>query len=273
MKDQFLKDIFLKQQQKEQVPSNEVIANWASNLTCVLYPELSKCSYPTIHAIDQELTRLEKELVEMLDATRACVDCDHVAASKDFFSRLPELYRMLNTDIEAIEQGDPAARSEFEVIRAYPGFYALCFYRIAHTLLLLDVPLLPRILTEFAHSKTGIDIHPAAEIGKYFMIDHGTGIVIGETTVIGRHVKMYQGVTLGGLSISKSMAMQKRHPTIEDNVVIYSGATILGGDTVVGEGSVIGGNVWLTQSVPPGSLVFQNPEITIIENKFINNNV
>jgi len=273
MKEQFLKDIFLKQQQKEQVPSNDVIANWASKLICILYPELSKCSYPTIDAIDQELFRLEKELVRMLDATRACIDCDHNAVSKDFFNRLPELYRMLNADIEAIEQGDPAARSEFEVIRAYPGFYALCFYRIAHILYLQNVPLLPRILTEFAHSKTGIDIHPAAEIGEYFMIDHGTGIVIGETTIIGHHVKMYQGVTLGGLSISKSMAMQKRHPTIEDNVVIYSGATILGGETVVGEGSVIGGNVWLTQSVPPGSLVFQNPEITIVENKFINNNV
>ena len=273
MKNKFLKDIFLKQQQKEQVPSNEIIANWALRLICFLYPELSKCTYPTIEEINDELQRLEKELIRMLNATRACTDCDHDAVSKDFFNRLPELYRLLNTDIEAIEQGDPAARSEFEVIRAYPGFYALCFYRIAHTLNLLNVPLLPRILTEFAHSKTGIDIHPAAKIGEYFMIDHGTGIVIGETSVIGRQVKMYQGVTLGGLSISKSMAMQKRHPTIEDNVVIYSGATILGGDTVVGEGSVIGGNVWLTQSVPPGSLVFQNPEITIIENKFINHNV
>lgn len=273
MKEQFLKEIFLKQQQKEQVPSNDVIADWALRLICVLYPELSKCNYPTIHAIDNELIKLEKELVEMLDATRACIDCDHSAVSKDFFTRLPGLYHMLNSDIEAIEQGDPAARSEFEVIRAYPGFYALCFYRIAHMLHRQNVPLLPRILTEFAHSKTGIDIHPAAEIGEYFMIDHGTGIVIGETTIIGRHVKMYQGVTLGGLSIHKSMAMQKRHPTIEDNVVVYSNATILGGDTVVGEGSVIGGNVWLTQSVPAGSLVFQNPEITIVENKFINNNV
>lgn len=273
MKEQFLKDIFLKQQQKEQVPSNEAIADWASRLICVLYPELSRCSYPSIDEIGNELNRLERELVRMLDATKSCTDCDHEAVGKNFFNRLPELYRMLNTDIEAIEQGDPAARSEFEVIRAYPGFYALCFYRIAHTLYQYKVPLLPRILTEFAHSKTGIDIHPAAQIGEYFMIDHGTGIVIGETTIIGHHVKMYQGVTLGGLSIHKSMALQKRHPTIEDNVVIYSGATILGGETVVGEGSVIGGNVWLTQSVPPGSLVFQNPEITIIENKFINNNV
>jgi serine O-acetyltransferase len=186
---------------------------------------------------------------------------------------LPEIYRILNTDIEAIHQGDPAAKNEFEVIRAYPGFYALCFYRIAHALHGLEVPVLPRILTEFAHSKTGIDIHPAARIGEYFMIDHGTGVVIGETSVIGNHVKMYQGVTLGGMSINKDMAMQKRHPSIEDNVVIYSGATILGGDTLIGEGSVIGGNVWLTQSIPPGSLVYQSPKITIVENKFVKNNV
>jgi len=273
MKEEFLKTLFLKQQQKEQVPANKVIANWASKLICILYPEMSKCSYPTLDAIDEEMSKLQVELTHILDATKACCDCDHKKVSKEFFSQLPEIFRILNTDIEAIHMGDPAAKNEFEVIRAYPGFYALCFYRIAHTLHGLDVPLLPRILTEFAHSKTGIDIHPAARIGEYFMIDHGTGIVIGETSVIGNHVKMYQGVTLGGMSIDKSMAMQKRHPSIEDNVVIYSGATILGGDTLVGEGSVIGGNVWLTQSVPPGSLVYQSPQITIVENKFINNNV
>ncbi|HSV12534.1 MAG TPA: hypothetical protein VLI68_17290, partial [Hanamia sp.] len=183
MKEQFLKDIYLKQQQKEQVPSNEVIADWALRLICVLYPELSKCSYPTITEIDDELKRLETELVRILNATKACTECNHEKLTADFFRDLPELYRMLNTDILAIERGDPAARSEFEVIRAYPGFYALCFYRIAHKLYLQNVPLLPRILTEFAHSKTGIDIHPAAEIGEYFMIDHGTGIVIGETSV------------------------------------------------------------------------------------------
>ncbi len=273
MKEDFLRNLFLKQQKKEQVPPNKVIANWASRLICILYPEMSKCSYPTLEAIDEELAKLQAELSRILDATRACRDCDHTKVSVDFFSLLPEIHRMLNTDIDAIHQGDPAAKSEFEVIRAYPGFYALCFYRIAHAMHGLEVPLLPRILTEFAHSKTGIDIHPAARIGDYFMIDHGTGIVIGETSVIGNHVKMYQGVTLGGLSIDKSMAMQKRHPSIEDNVVIYSGATILGGDTLVGEGSVIGGNVWLTQSVPPGSLVYQSPQITIVENKFVKNNV
>lgn len=272
MKQDFLKNIFQKQQQKEQVPTNEVIADWASKLICVLYPELSRCTYPTLQAIEEEFVKLEQELVRMLDATKACTNCNHEALSKEFFQQLPELYRILNTDIDAIHQGDPAARTEFEVIRAYPGFYALSFYRIAHALHELDVPLLPRILTEYAHSKTGIDIHPAARIGEHFMIDHGTGIVIGETSVIGEHVKMYQGVTLGALSIKKNMARQKRHPTIEDNVVIYSGATILGGDTLIGEGSVIGGNVWLTQSVPPGSLVYHNPEITVVESKFINNN-
>jgi serine O-acetyltransferase len=137
-------------------------------------------------------------------------------------------------------------------------------------LLKLQVPLLPRILTEHAHSKTGIDIHPGAEIGEYFMIDHGTGVVIGETTHIGKRVKIYQGVTLGALSVDKGMASRKRHPTIEDDVILYSNATILGGETVVGHHSIIGGNVWLTNSVPAGSLVFHNPEITVLEGKTLN---
>jgi serine O-acetyltransferase len=267
-----LNHIFHKQQQKEQVPSNELIAIWAQKLICVLYPELSQFTYPSLEAIEIEFKKSEQELVQMLNATKSCTNCNHEELSAQFFHQLPEIYELLNTDIDAIQQGDPAARNEFEVIRAYPGFYALSFYRIAHALHELEVPLLPRILTEHAHGKTGIDIHPAARIGRHFMIDHGTGIVIGETTLIGEHVKMYQGVTLGALSINKNMAKQKRHPTIEDNVVIYSGATILGGNTLIGEGSVIGGNVWLTQSVPPGSLVYHNPEITVVESKFIHNN-
>lgn len=271
MRKKFLQQIFQRQQRKQPVPSNEVIAGWASKLICVLYPELSKCSYQTMEALETEFQKLERELVRIMDATKACSDCNHEEVSGKFFEKLPEIYRILNTDVEAIRQGDPAARTEFEVIRAYPGFYALSFYRIAHALHQLEVPLLPRILTEYAHGKTGIDIHPAASIGEYFMIDHGTGIVIGETAIIGRHVKMYQGVTLGALSVSKSMALQKRHPTVLDRVVIYSGATILGGDTVVGHDSVIGGNVWLTQSVPPGSLVYHKPEVTVVKGKFINN--
>ncbi|MGH2646053.1 MAG: serine O-acetyltransferase EpsC, partial [Ginsengibacter sp.] len=174
------------------------------------------------------------------------------------------------TDIHSLHTGDPAARVEFEVIRAYPGFFALSFYRMAHELLKLEVPLLPRILTEHAHSKTGIDIHPGALIGDHFFIDHGTGIVIGETAEIGNHVKLYQGVTLGALSVDKKMVFKKRHPTVQDHVIIYSGATILGGETTIGHNSIIGGNVWLTKSIPPGSLVYHNPEITVVEGKIVN---
>ena len=156
-------------------------------------------------------------------------------------------------------------------MRAYPGFYAIAFYRIAHALHRLHVPLLPRVITELAHARTGIDIHPAASIAPYFCIDHGTGVVIGETSVIGPHVKLYQGVTLGALSIDKSMAKSKRHPTIEEHVVIYAGATILGGDTTVGHHSVIGGNVWLIKSVSPFSRIYYKADgsMNIVENTVV----
>jgi serine O-acetyltransferase len=153
-------------------------------------------------------------------------------------------------------EGDPAAKSKSEVVRTYPGFYAIAAYRLAHELYRLGVQDIPRVITEHAHSKTGIDIHPAAKIGEHFCIDHGTGIVIGETTIIGNHVKIYQGVTLGALSVDKHDAETKRHPTIEDHVVIYAAATILGGETIIGHDSVIGGNVWLTQSVPAYSKIY-----------------
>jgi serine O-acetyltransferase len=205
--------------------------------------------------------------VQILNATKACVDCDNDLNARNFFNGIPQLYEILNTDIHAILNGDPAATSEFEVIRAYPGFYAISFYRMAHALHKLNIPLIPRILTEHAHSKTGIDIHPAAEIGNYLYIDHGTGLVIGETTKIGNHVKLYQGVTLGAMSVEKSMAYIKRHPTVEDHVVIYSGATILGGDTTIGHHSLIGGNVWLTKSVPPYSTVYHKSRIKVVEGK------
>jgi serine O-acetyltransferase len=252
------------------VPPNEDISNWAADLICLIFPELSDWQIDTEEKIEQGFHKLEKELALMLNATRACCHGNNTEIAASFFSNVPELYRLLNTDIESIFTGDPAAKSEFEVVRAYPGFYALCFYRIAHLLVKLQVPLLPRILTEHAHSKTGIDIHPAAEIGEYFMIDHGTGVVIGETAIIGNRVKIYQGVTLGALSVDKGMASLKRHPTIEDDVILYSNATILGGETVVGHHSIIGGNVWLTNSVPAGSLVFHNPEITVLEGKTLN---
>lgn len=181
----------------------------------------------------------------------------------DFFDAIPQIYEMLLTDAGAILQFDPAAESIEEVRAAYPGFFATAVYRLAHQLYKQKLKTLPRLFTEYAHSKTGIDIHPGAEIGESFAIDHGTGIVIGETTVIGAHVKIYQGVTLGALNVSKELARQKRHPTIEDNVVIYSGATILGGETVVGHDSIVGGNAWLTYSIPPFSVAYNKSEITI----------
>ena len=173
------------------------------------------------------------------------------------------MYEALLKDAEAILQFDPAAESIEEVLVAYPGFYATAVYRLSNILWRHGVKILPRVFAEYAHSKTGIDIHPGATIGSSFFIDHGTGVVIGESAVIGNHVKIYQGVTLGALSVNKDQAKSKRHPTIEDNVVIYSGATILGGDTVIGENSVIGGNVWLTNSVLPQSIVYHKSEISI----------
>ncbi|MFC4230707.1 serine O-acetyltransferase EpsC [Parasediminibacterium paludis] len=180
-----------------------------------------------------------------------------------FFEVLPVLYHQLIKDANATLEFDPAATSIEEVLVAYPGFYATAVHRIAHQLHKQKIPTLPRLLSEYAHSKTGIDIHPAATIGERFTIDHGTGIVIGETTIIGNNVKIYQGVTLGALNVTKANATKKRHPTIQDNVVIYSGATILGGKTVIGHDATIGGNVWLTNSVEPYSIVYHKSEITV----------
>ena len=270
MNEDFLGHIFKKQQNSDAVPSNKEISRWASELIRLLFPEQSKRALSSINELKSEVQQLENELCRIMEATKACQHCNHAKIAKDFFEKIPELYRILNTDIQAIFNGDPAAKSEFEVIRTYPGFYAISFYRLAHALFLFDIPLLPRILTEFAHSKTGIDIHPAADIDEYFHIDHGTGIVIGETCQIGKHVKLYQGVTMGALSVDKSMANTKRHPTIQDRVVIYSGATILGGATVIGHDSIIGGNVWLTKSIPPGSSVYNTADVIISSGKKFN---
>ena len=177
----------------------------------------------------------------------------------DFLETIPETRKILATDVRATFEGDPAAKNYDEIVFSYPGIFAISVYRVAHTLYQLGVPLLPRIMTEYAHGETGIDIHPGAKIGERFVIDHGTGVVVGETTVIGRNVRIYQGVTLGALSVPKDAADklrgQKRHPTIEEDVIIYSGATLLGGKTVIGARSVIGGNVWITESVPPDTQV------------------
>ncbi|NPD31343.1 serine acetyltransferase [Eggerthellaceae bacterium zg-1084] len=179
------------------------------------------------------------------------------AITKTFLARVPHLQSMLLKDVQAAFDGDPAAQSKEEIIFSYPGFFAITVYRIAHELYVLDVPLIPRIMTEYAHQGTGVDLNAGAEVGEYFFIDHATGVVIGETTKIGNHVKIYQGVTLGALSTrgGQKLAGVKRHPTIEDNVTIYSNASVLGGQTVVGEGSVIAGSAFVVKSVPPGSRV------------------
>ena len=184
-----------------------------------------------------------------------------------FFHALPGIYEKLRMDAESIYKFDPAAASVQEVVHAYPGFFAITVYRISHQLVKQKVPVLPRVISEYAHGRTGIDINPAANIGDNFFIDHGTGVVIGETTDIGNNVKIYQGVTLGALTVEKSLAATKRHPTLEDNVIIYAGSTVLGGKTVIGHDSVIGGNVWLTSSVPPNSVVYHKSEIKIRSGK------
>lgn len=201
-----------------------------------------------------------------------CKDCEEKAqqAVAALLNGLPGIRDMLQQDIQAAYEGDPAAMSTMEIVMSYPGLYAITIHRIAHALYTQGVPLIPRVMSEHAHSKTGIDIHPGATIGPGFFIDHGTGVVIGETCRIGQHVKLYQGVTLGALSFAKDETTgmlvkgTKRHPDVEDNVVIYAGATILGGETVIGHDSVIGGNVWLIHSVPPGSKVYnQTPQPVI----------
>ena len=183
----------------------------------------------------------------------------HAAATlvvEEFFEDLPKIRIILNKDLAAAVGGDPAAMSADEVILSYPGFQATSVHRIAHFFWSRQIPLIPRMMSEFSHRRTGIDIHPGARIGESFFIDHGTGVVIGETTIIGKNVKLYQGVTLGALSVKKEECGHKRHPTIEDDVTIYANATILGGDTVIGCGSIIGGSVWIIQSIPPGSKVY-----------------
>lgn len=184
-----------------------------------------------------------------------------------YFERLPEVMKSICADAQAIYDGDPAAESVDEVVLAYPGFFAIAIHRLANALYEEKVPFFPRIMTEYAHRLTGVDIHPGAQIGQSFCIDHGTSVVIGETTVIGNRVKIYQGVTLGALSVEKRLQDQKRHPTIEDDVVIYANATILGGETVIGERSVIGGNVWLTRSVPADSKVYYKSELLVEQQK------
>lgn len=232
----------------------------------LLFPHFSDGS---VDHVAEEAIALGELLGRLLRSIARCTPAPatNAATIQSFMDGLPRAYALLQADAEALFQGDPAARSRDEVILTYPGFYAVATYRIAHVLYGLEVPLLPRLLTERAHAETGVDIHPGARIGHGFFIDHGTGVVIGETTDIGNGVKLYQGVTLGALAVEKQMADHKRHPTLEDNVVVYANATILGGNTVVGHDSIVGGNAFLTESVPPFSMVSHQSEVRARRNR------
>lgn len=238
------------------------IGNLLKQTVAALFPHHAMAD-ESDDSLEVRLARLEADfhsLVEPLCEGKD-VGCTKLLV-KGFMSDLPAIADYCHEDAAALLEGDPAAQSVEEVILCYPGFFAVVAYRIAHALNKRDVPLLPRMICEYAHQKTGIDIHPGATIGHALFIDHGTGVVIGETTIIGNNVKIYQGVTLGALRVDREHRTKKRHPTIEDNVVIYSGATILGGETVVGRNTVIGGNVWVTRSVPAWSRVMFKPADT-----------
>ncbi len=238
------------------IPNKKSVEIAVKKIFRILFPYNEKLTSPDIdfpgNAISDQMELIFKGLTP-----------DAQKTTNLFISGLPSIKSTLVTDAEFILDSDPAARELIEVVAVYPGFFAIYCYRIAHSIDELSVPLLPRMITEYAHKITGIDIHPGAFIGTPFSIDHGTGIVIGETTHIGNFVKLYQGVTLGALSVDKTKASKKRHPTIEDNVILYSGCTILGGETVVGRNSIIGGNVWLTGSVAPFSVVYNKSEIIV----------
>lgn len=235
---------------------------FVDDLLKILFPHFSADFFDSAIEVESSIYQLRRSLNEVLIALNGDTKEKSKKFSEDFIVKLPQIHQKLYEDAKAIYSGDPAAESLDEVILAYPGFFAIAVYRIANELYNMGIPILPRIISEYAHQITGIDIHPGAKIGTPFFIDHGTGIVIGETTTVGSNVKIYQGVTLGALSIQKELANKKRHPTIEDDVIIYSNAVILGGETTIGKGSIIGGNVWLTRSVPPNSVVQHRSEIS-----------
>jgi len=236
-------------------PLKRDVAAFADELLGLLFPQLSDDAAATAVDLSARLVLARRDLRRLVEPLAGPERADVVVAA--FAGALPDIHARLVLDAEAICAGDPAAESIDEVIAAYPGFLAIAIHRIAHAIHHEGVPILPRLLAEVAHTRTGVDIHPGASIGRSFCIDHGTGVVVGETAVIGDEVKLYQGVTLGALSVAKSAAGTKRHPTIGNRVIVYAGATVLGGDTVVGDDSVVGGNVFLTSSVPAGSIVYQ----------------
>jgi serine O-acetyltransferase len=256
---------------RKEIPSILKAQNFTDNIINFLFPFKAdrRCTLPLV---ELNLSQLQLDFKDLINPLEKTLDESINKITQKFFNKVPKIYESLMQDARLFLDFDPAARSIESVILYYPGFYSIAVYRLANMLYNLKIPFLPRMISEYAHSKTGIEIHPGATIGSHFFIDHGTGIVIGETTVIGNNVKIYQGVTLGAAYVKKSMKGIKRHPTIEDNVIIYSGTTILGGDTVVGHDTIIGGNVWLTKSVPPFSVVYHESKVIIRNSQELKSN-
>ena len=259
------------------LPSRDAVIDIVRHIEALLFPGFFRDEHLTrsnlryltgsrlVSVYEDLVAEIEKELrfTSPPDSDVDGLRVQACATVEYLFQSLPSIRAVLSTDVTALLEGDPAARSREEIIRSYPGLRAIAVHRVAHFLWTHDVRLIARMMAEYIHSRTGIDIHPGATIGQYFHIDHGTGVVIGETAVIGERVKIYQGVTIGALSVRKGLSGTQRHPTLEDRVTIYAGATILGGDTVVGHDSVIGGNVWLLRSVEPHSVVTSEPRVNV----------
>ena len=254
------------------LPDKAVVTDIIYKLRDLVYPGFFKTEFYNVYTMRNKVLMLIEDIIyklrkqiktaihyipEYMNAEEKTISEKAEELTFAFLERIPKIREYIETDVQAAYEGDPAAFNRDEIIFSYPGFYAIMVNRIAHELYNLEVPMIPRIMTEHAHSRTGVDIHPGAKIGEYFFIDHGTGVVIGETTVIGNHVKLYQGVTLGGLSTRGGQSLRgvRRHPTIGDNVTIYSNASILGGETIIGDGCIISGNCFITASVPPGMRV------------------
>lgn len=247
-------------------PSIAKSHHFANDIVNFLFPIRTDQNI-SITQLEAKWEDLQRQFIDLLTPLTPMLEKPVEELNIDFFERIPSIHEKMMKDADAFLKFDPAAKCPEEVILCYPGYYAITIYRLANVLYKMNIPVLPRIISEYAHTKTGIDIHPGAKIGAHFFIDHGTGIVIGETTIIGNSVKLYQGVTLGALYVGKELSDTKRHPTIEDNVIIYAGSTILGGKTVIGRETIIGGNSWVTESVPPFSVVYHKPSVVIRDSK------
>ncbi len=267
MTEEFKNKLLSKHTSCQECPSNKDIQILFEEILTLLFPDFSNNKLSSIKEINNRIEHIYSLILNLLSHYSTLCSSQPERTASEFICSLEQIENSIQLDVDAIYNGDPAAKSKEEIIRSYPGFYAIAAYRIANLLHKLGIKMVPRIITELAHHRTGIDIHPSASIGHSFCIDHGTGVVIGETTEIGNHVKIYQGVTLGALSVEKIDANKKRHPTIQDHTVVYANATILGGETVIGQHSVIGGNSWITKSVEPYSIVYYKPENNQVKKK------